>query len=232
MRHSLTVLFASLMMAACGNTDGNAGQAENTDAVTSETTSSAATPSDTATSVAAEVETFEGKEGTWGDVSWGSADAPVTVIEYASMTCPHCANFALSVFPKIKEKYIDTGKVRFIFRNYVTNQYDLAASTGARCGTEPVSKELMKLYFARQQDWAKSKNPVDELAAIARKVGVSRAKFDQCLANRDMHQHLVQMSQDGQEEFDITATPTIIVNGEKVSRPRWEDIDEAIADQF
>lgn len=173
----------------------------------------------------------ESGSGHWGDIVYGSADAPVEIIEYASLTCPHCASFAADIFPKVKEKYIDTGKVRFVYRNFVMNQYDLAASTVARCKTADVTKKLMKVYFERQGAWLRTEDIQGSLASLTRRAaGISRVEFDRCIANQNMQKHLIKMTRDGQKEFNVTATPTIILEGDKLENYSWDNLQKAIDD--
>lgn len=170
-----------------------------------------------------------GGEGTWGDIVYGDPNAPVEVIEYASFTCPACANFAINIFPKIKENYIDAGKIKFIYRNLVRDQYDMAAASIARCRTPDVAKRLTKVFFARQRDWVGVQDKVAGLAVLARRAGgMSRIQVDRCIANTDMQQHLVKMTQGAALRYNASATPTIIVDGSKVGVASWENIKAAI----
>ena len=235
MRKILGVLASALVVASCGNADDTASTSEAVSAAApaAETTTTAteapavASPAvETASNTASTGDVF------FGDIVYGDDNAPVEIIEYGSLTCGHCANFAVNIFPKIEEKYISTGKVKFIFRNFVMNRYDLAASTAARCTTEEGAEKLLKVYFEKQNDWARSQNPIDDLAAIARKAGISRSKFDRCMANREMHEHLVKMTQDGDKKYKITGTPTILVNGEKLSNYGWDSIDKAVTNEL
>ncbi len=167
--------------------------------------------------------------GTWGDIIYGAPNAPIEVIEYASFTCPACANFAINIFPKIKENYIDAGKIKFVYRNLVRDQYDMAASSIARCGTPDVAKRLGEVFFERQRDWAGAEDKVAGLAALARRAGgMSRIQVDRCIANSDMQQHLVKMTQGAATRYNASATPTIIVDGSKVAVATWENIKAAI----
>lgn len=154
-----------------------------------------------------------------GGVSLGNPDAPVTIIEYASLTCSHCATFDQTVLPEIKERYIASGKVRYVFYNFLLNRVDVAASSITRCfGTEKFFP-LTDLYFSRQKEWLANAQDqtklIDDMAAVARRAGISRTQFDQCLGERDLQQHLVGMASEGQSRWDITGTPTIIVNNKK-----------------
>ncbi|WP_374763573.1 thioredoxin domain-containing protein [Yunchengibacter salinarum] len=227
----LAIATFSLMLAACGNgsdSDGNgkAGDDAGSDAaMVADSAAAQGNSTDGANDSA-----NDSGEGYRGDLVWGPEDAPVTVIEYASLTCPHCARFSTGTFPKIKETFVDQGQVKFIFRHFVMNQLDLAASTVMRCEGQPVAKKLLKVFFQRQQDWARAESPVDALAGYARRVGISRTQFDRCLSNTGMHRFLVKMSRDGQQEYNITGTPTLVVNGEKVEDFRWENLESVIRD--
>lgn len=166
----------------------------------------------------------EGKEGTWGDIVYGSEDAPVTIVEYASLTCPHCATFSKSIFPKIKEEFIDTGKVRFIYRNYVMNGVDMVASTVARCRDMETTKRLMDVFFDRQGEWMRAEDRNAALASLARRAAnMSRAEFDRCASNREMMASLTEMKQ-ASVKFQVASTPTIFLDGRYVEDYRWENL--------
>ncbi len=171
----------------------------------------------------------EGQEGTWGDVVYGNPDAPVTVVEYASLVCGHCANYAKNEFPQVDEKYIQTGKIKFVYRNFLLGKLDMVASAVARCGTEEETKKLNKLFFDRQYEWSRSEDPSGALASLARRaVNMSRVKFDRCVANSDMHKNLVQMTKVAQNDFGINSTPSFIVNGEKLEFSTFEELREQL----
>jgi len=159
---------------------------------------------------------------TLGPVAMGNPDAPVTVIEYASMTCPHCANFHKNVLPKLKRDYIATGQVRYEFRNFVLNPLDLAVSAIVRCQEPERFFPLTDLLFSSQNDWmgnAQDREKVlSDLASVLRRAGVSRSEIDRCLNVRKLKQHLTEMTQTGQDSFNVNATPTIIVDGEPRGR--------------
>ena len=169
-----------------------------------------------------------------GDMVMGSPDAPVEVIEYASLTCGHCAVFHAEALPKLKEKYIDTGQVRYVFRNFLLNRVDLQASTVVRCQGSDDFFTMIDLVFARQGQWLSDPDPnqiLDNLAGVVRRAGVSRAAFDECLGERELQEHIVAMTKAGSEVYEITGTPTIIVNGVKqdIGASRFEALDEIIA---
>lgn len=209
-----------LVLAACGGDDNTK---------TDEAAQAEAAPVSEAVANVASTDVMPEGEGTYGDIIYGNPDAPVEIIEYASLTCPHCAAFGAQIFPKIKENYIDTGKVKFIYRNYVMNRYDMAASVVARCKTPEVTKRLMKVFFERQSEWSRAEDPVGALAGLARRAGgISRTEFDRCIANAEMQKHLVKMGQDGAAKYKITGTPTIILNGETVDNYAWENLQALI----
>lgn len=169
----------------------------------------------------------DGATGHFGDIVYGSKDAPVEVIEYASLTCPHCATFESTTFKQLKEKYIDTGKIRFIYRNFVMNAPDLQASVFMRCMDEDFAKKSKKILFERQRTWL-SGDPANGLAAEARRMGIPRTRMDKCLANKDMQLHLAEMKDISIKEYDLNATPTLIVEGGKVEVPTFENLEKAI----
>lgn len=172
----------------------------------------------------------EGKAGTWGDIVYGSEDAPVTVVEYASLTCPHCATFSKTIFPKVKEEFIDTGKIRFIYRNYVMNGADMMASTVARCRDMETTKRMMKVLFDRQREWASAQDRNGAMASLARRTAnMSRAEFDRCASNRELMANLTAMTKTARD-FKVVATPTIFVQGASVDDYSWENLKKVLED--
>jgi protein-disulfide isomerase len=148
-----------------------------------------------------------------GDRVLGKADAPVTVVEYASATCPHCAEFHQLVLPQIKTDYIDTGKVRFIFREFPLDQLALGAFMLARCVPEDKYFPVLDLMFRRQATWAKAGNPADELFKIMRMAGMNEAGFEACINRKELSKALVAAAKKAKQDFAIKGTPAIFVNG-------------------
>lgn len=148
-----------------------------------------------------------------GEIIIGKADAPVTIIEYASMTCPHCANFHTKVFPALKEKYIDTGKVKLAFHEFPLDGVALRASMLARCGGEAKTVPFLDILFTQQMDWAASEDPMGALNRIAKLGGMSQATFDACLADEALMKQLVQSRQEGMEKYNVQGTPSFIIDG-------------------
>jgi protein-disulfide isomerase len=181
----------------------------------------------------AEAQTFSVLEleakGALDDIPMGAATAPVTIIEYASMTCPHCAAFAVNTFPKLKEKYIDTGKVRYIMREYPLDGLAAAAFMLARCAGPDKYYPMIETLFAQQQKWA-VKEPLPPLRALARQAGFTEQSFDACINDKALLSKVQQMRDRGTQKFKVEATPTFYINGEKHSGAMSiEDIDKAIA---
>jgi protein-disulfide isomerase len=153
--------------------------------------------------------------GPLGDQIMGAADAPVTVIEYASMTCPHCASFHETTYPAMKKKYIDTGKVRFIFREFPLDPLAAAGSMLARCAGNDKYFALIETLFAQQKDWAVQK-PLAPLFAIARQAGFTQQSFDECLANQQVLSGIEESRTRAASKFNVTSTPTFFINGKLV----------------
>ena len=163
-----------------------------------------------------------------GDMAIGREDAPVTVIEYASMTCPHCAHFHTTTFKAFKEKYIDTGKVRLIFREFPFDQYALQASMLARCAGKDRYFGMVDVLFRQQLKWARSPKPTEELEKIGRLGGISKEQFESCLKNESLMNQILETRLKGNEEHGIDSTPSFLVNGDKytgaMSLSEWDDI--------
>ncbi|WP_176244947.1 DsbA family protein [Oceanibacterium hippocampi] len=159
----------------------------------------------------------------------GSADAPVEIIEYASLTCPHCQHFHEAILPGLKENFIDTGKVRFIYRDFPLDQAALRASMLARCGGERTYFSLLGVLFERQGAWTSAANPMKELAKIGRLAGIGNAQFDACMQNADLENAVLQSRLDGHNKFKVSSTPTIIINGDKYTgEHEYEPFAEAV----
>ena len=153
------------------------------------------------------------------DLALGSDTAPVTIIEYASMTCPHCANFEETTFPELKKRYIDTGKVRFILRDFPLDSLAGAAFVLAHCaakGDKDKYYSMVETLFRQQRTWAVEK-PVPPLMAIAKQAGLSEKDFDACLSNQKAWDDMESVRQRAMKEFKVESTPTFFVNGTQVT---------------
>ena len=146
----------------------------------------------------------------------GKADAPVTLIEYASATCPHCAEFHMTVLPQIKSEYIDTGKVKFIFREFPLDGMALGVFMLTRCLPEDKFFATTDLFFRRQQTWAKAANPSVEITKITSMAGMDKATFEKCIKNEDMAKTMNAFARKSAADFGIKGTPALFVNGEYI----------------
>jgi protein-disulfide isomerase len=155
------------------------------------------------------------RPGPLPDIVLGKADAPVTIVEYASMTCPHCATFSKTTFPALKSKYIDTGKVRFIFREFPLDELAAAAAMLARCIDKENGEKAMAVIdvlFHSQEKWA-VRNPLPQLQQITKQAGMSQQAFEACLADQKLYNDVLAMRERGSKEYKVESTPTLFVNG-------------------
>lgn len=145
------------------------------------------------------------------DVVLGSDTAPITVIEYASMTCGHCAHFETDTFPKIKENYIDTGKIRFVLRDMPWDPLAMAASKVARCAPKDQYYDFASAFFSTQKTWTHAPDPVAELKKIARLGDMDESTFEACLNDTRTHEQVLKSRQVGADVLKVRATPTFFV---------------------
>lgn len=163
------------------------------------------------------------------DVVLGKADAPVTIVEYASLTCTHCATFANDVLPQLKEKYIDTGKVKFILREFPLDALAAAGFMLARCSGDK-REAVVDLLFKQQKNWAFVDRPLDALEATLRQTGMSAETFKKCLDDKDLYQNVIKVNRRGAEKFGVNSTPTFFINGERrIGAITLADIDKIVA---
>lgn len=181
------------------------------------------------------------------DMILGDPNAPIEIIEYASLTCNHCATFHNNVLPRLKEDYIDTGKAKLVMRSFMLNAIDMSATTLSRCMTEKRYVPFMNMLFSRQMEWynvgkyqelAANNDPqtanqlfieatMEEVQKYARQAGLNKAKIDACLANEEIGQYLFEVQQYAVDQYKVNATPTIIVNGNKTGND-YNSISRAI----
>jgi protein-disulfide isomerase len=166
--------------------------------------------------------------------SMGSPTAPVTLVEYSSLTCPHCADFHRETLPKIKEDYIDKGVVRYVLRDFPLERRAMAAAMVARCLPADRYFGFVNMLFSDQQTWAHSRDPIEDLKVRAQLAGLPPAEFDACLANQDLLKGIQAGATEAQKRDGIDSTPTLLVNGRKMSGAAPYDefrsaIDEALA---
>jgi protein-disulfide isomerase len=165
------------------------------------------------------------------DIVLGKPDAPVTIVEYASMTCPHCAQFHTAVLRQLKTKYFDNGQAKLILREFPLDGLAVAAFMLARCAGPDRYYPMVGALFETQGTWAvPGTEGKDKLLLIARQAGFSKEKFDQCLADKELFNKIVAVRQRANDKFQIDSTPTFFVNGKRMKGDhQLKDFDEALA---
>ncbi|HEY9213051.1 MAG TPA: DsbA family protein, partial [Ancylobacter sp.] len=147
----------------------------------------------------------------------GKADAPVTIVEYASMTCSHCAQFHTTTFPVLKEKYIDTGKVKLILREFPLDIVAKAAFMLARCAGPDKYYPMVTTLFETQKTWAFNSNAAQALLAIAKQSGMTEAQFNTCLNDAKLAGQIDEVAKRGATDFNVNSTPTFFINGKQIA---------------
>ena len=149
------------------------------------------------------------------EMSLGRTDAPVTIIKYMSLTCPHCRAFHRDVFPQLKREYIDTGKVRFVLREFPIGKSSGTATTALRCAAPDKYFTLYGKYLEQQGSWVAQEVRLDAIFAVAQQVGVTRAQFDQCLQNQPMIEGLKRIKDRGRT-LGIIGTPNFFIQNKRI----------------
>lgn len=152
--------------------------------------------------------------GPLGEKAEGDPNAPVKVIEYASMTCGHCANFHNNIYPAFKEKYVDTGQVYFIFREFPLDPLAAGAFMLARCSGETRYFKFVDALFKHQAMWTRTNDPVTALFKISQGAGFTQQTFDTCLSNQRLLDGVNWVKNRAETEFNVRSTPTFFVNGD------------------
>ena len=171
-----------------------------------------APPIDKATYVPPQAELMA--PGPLGERVMGKPTAPVTMIEYVSLTCPHCANFQKTLFPRLKKEFIDTGRVRYIVREFPIGRTAGTAAIVNRCAPEEKYFFLLEQFLTRQPEWVSQEVRPDAIYAVAKSSGMSRETFDKCLSNQVIIDGLTEVKQRGRQ-FNVIGTPTFFINGRK-----------------
>lgn len=138
----------------------------------------------------------------------GNTNAPITFIEYASMTCPHCADFNNRLLPEIKKELIDTGKIRMIFRDFPLDRYAVKASMLSRCAPPEKYHEIVDILFKEQSQWIKSESPIKSLAAIGARMGMDDGFIGTCLGSIELEEAIIKRMQDAQNTLHVERTPS------------------------
>lgn len=207
---ALSVAFAAFAYTASAANATTAGGAQ-------ETTSTASTPEDEIPTADGSVDMNEVlKPGSLPEIALGKEDAPVKIVEYMSLTCPHCAHFAVTTFDAIKQKYIDTGKVRFIIREFPFDPRAAAAFMLARCAPQEQYMPMVEMLFKQQIAWASP--DVDGRAALlqmSKLAGFTEDSFTKCLTNQKLLDDVNSVRERAAKDFGVNATPTFLINGKR-----------------
>jgi protein-disulfide isomerase len=147
------------------------------------------------------------------DEVMGQDNAPNTVIEYASLTCPHCARFHSEVFPELKKRYIDTGKVRFIFREFPLDNYATAGFMLARCAGPGKYFPVLGAFFGQQNALLSAKDPYTWIQSFSKQIGFTQESMESCLSNQELLDKVMGVRQRAAEKFGVNSTPTFFING-------------------
>jgi protein-disulfide isomerase len=159
----------------------------------------------------------------------GNPDAPITIVEYASLTCPHCAHFTNDVLPELKKKWIETGKAKLILRDYPLDEPALRAAMIARCAPPDRYYAFVDTFFGAQEKWAKP-DFREPLARLVKLGGMSREEFDNCLKNTALENKILEGRLIASKELDVNSTPTFFINGTKFTgAPTLEEFDKALS---
>jgi protein-disulfide isomerase len=160
----------------------------------------------------------------------GKPDAPITIIEYASLTCPHCAHFDVTVLPKLKEKWIDTGKAKLILRDYPLDEPALRAAMVARCAPADRFYPLIDTFFAQQEQWVTSRDYRAALEKLVKLGGMSDKEFKGCISDKKLEDQVAQSRLTASQQLGVDATPTFFINGKKFDgAPTVEAFDQALS---
>ncbi len=168
------------------------------------------------------------KAGEMPDIVLGNSDAPYTIIEYSSMTCPHCANFHMNVLPEVKKKYIDTGVAKFIIREFPFDNVAAAAFMLARCVDRSKYFDFVDLLYANQEEWAFGGNPLEGLRKYSKMAGFTEARFNDCLGDEKLLSHIEWVRNRGNTEFGVSSTPTFFINGKRLPNSSIGAFDEIL----
>lgn len=169
------------------------------------------------------------------DMFLGDENAPLTVIEYASFTCPHCANFHSTVFKDLKKNYIDTGKIKFVHREVYFDRFGLWAGMIARCGGDTRYFGLTNEIYSGQKDWIGDGDPttiLDNLRKIGRTAGMNDEQMDACLQNEEMAQSMVAAYQKNATADEINATPSFVIDGTTYSNMSYDEFAKLIDEKL
>ncbi|UDF30473.1 UNVERIFIED_ORG: DsbA family protein [Roseateles sp. XES5] len=229
-------------------TEGASSTPATSTATTTETATTTTPATETAQKPAAEVPAAEGdvdmaevlKPGALPDMALGEANAPVTIVEYMSTTCPHCAAFHNNTFDAIKTKYVDSGKVRFIVREFPFDPRAAAAFMLARCNPQDTTKlteaaqyfPMISMLMKQQEVWAAAQDGREALMQMSKLAGFTQESFQACLTNQKLLDDVNAVRERGAKEFGVAATPTFLINGKRYSGDMSVDTMSALIDSM
>lgn len=187
--------------------------------------------------------TLGGSLPVWGEIAdtldamqekaLGSSDAPVTVIEYASLTCPHCGHFHNGILPELKKEFVDSGKVRFIYRDFPLDHFALRAAMLARCNSHRDYFAFLDVLYKDQQRWITAQDPLVALLRLARLAGINGEDFKQCVGNKGLEDAILQQRLQAAKKYRLQATPSFIINEELYTGElTFDGIKSAIEEQL
>ena len=160
----------------------------------------------------------------------GNPEAPITIVEYASLTCPHCAHFANDVLPELKKEWIDTGKAKLVLRDFPLDEPALRAAMIARCAPPERYYAFADTFFSAQEKWVRSGDYREALARLAKLGGMGQAEFDTCIKNTELENQIVEGRLRATQELDVSSTPTFFVNGSKLAgAPTKEEFEKLLS---
>jgi protein-disulfide isomerase len=160
----------------------------------------------------------------------GNPEAPITIVEYASLTCPHCAHFANDILPEIKKEWIDTGKAKLVLRDFPLDEPALRAAMIARCAPPDRYYAFADTFFAAQEKWVRSGDYREALARLAKLGGMGQAEFDTCIKNTELENKIVEGRLRATQELEVSSTPTFFINGNKLAgAPTKEEFDKLLS---
>lgn len=180
-----------------------------------------------------QAESDAGDGPVYREMIYGDPQAPVTIVEYASLTCSHCATFHNTVFPQLKEEYIDTGKVRLVFRDFPLDGLAMAGAMLARCAPGDRGKAMINVMFGQQATWVTSQSPIEPLTSYARLAGMSEDDVNACLENEGIMTAIREQQETASNLYQIQATPTFFIDDVKVEGARpFDYMAEIIEDKL
>jgi protein-disulfide isomerase len=164
-----------------------------------------------------------------GDILYGDASAPVRIVDYASLSCPHCARFHIETLPKLQKAYIDSGKVVVVLRHFPLNAPAMRSAMAISCADEAVHAKFATHLFETQRDWAFDSNYINHIANIANQFGLDDAAISKCFADVALEDHILSIRQQAEQKLLVASTPTFFINGKRFSGPAsFENMKRAI----